>query len=733
MPIDKEMNETEKEVLAQSDETLVPGNKKTKAPKTNSFEMIGDLRIPVSSKRGKMWQSRVAAGKKKLDPYKDAWNEAIGYYLNDQTLERNGAKIKSSRIRKDSSSEIENIVFANISAATPRIYAQNPRMEITSNFDDPAAKDFGTVAERLCNVLINKNENPGLGLKAKVRRGVTVAQLTNLVWAEVDFVKKDESSEQAYADIKLISAQLEKAKDIKEIEELEAKLLAIDEKYDMLAPGGPSVTILRADEVIVDPNVTEHGFNDAMWMAKKKMFPTKFLEVKYMRQDKEGKQALIFKPDHIIKNKIDAEGEEPFSIFEKDSEPEAYGYTNKDDFENAKMSAVWYIWDKITRRVEMYLESDWKWPMWVWDDPLKLQRFFPFIPLSLVTPVIGPYSKGEVSYYLDQQDAINDINEHQRLARRWARHNVWFNSNYIDDVTMARVLEGGSKNGAHGLKLPEGVKIEDVIYSILPPGSNFMSLFDKSPQYAAIDRVAPVNEVARGGQYKTNTTNKAIDQYSQSRTVRTDDKVDMVEDWITEIMWSVLQLCLMNYDEQSIVPLLGPIDAKTWGSVAPLPPEQINATISSFQAASGSTQKPNSREKKENAMEMSQVLGQFGSSTPAALIVSLKALENAFDEVVIKEEDWALIRQSIEAQIGIQTADAAKIASEGGLNAQQAAMQEQQMGAQEQQAQPIDPAMVEEYLATLPPEVGQQIAQIIQSGVDPVEAITQVTGQPPPF
>jgi len=729
MPIEKEMNATEKEILAQSDDTLVPGGKKEKAPKTNSFEMIGDLKIPISSKRGKMWQSRVAAGKKKLEPYKDAWNEAIAYYLNDQTVERNGTKVKSSRIRKDSSSEIENIVFANISAATPRIYAQNPRMELTANFDDPKAKDFGTVAERLCNVLINKNENPGLGLKAKVRRGVTVAQLTNLVWAEVDFVKKDESSEQAYADITRISKELETAKDVKTIEKLEAELMAIDEKYDMLAPGGPSVQILRADEVIVDPNVTEHGFLDAMWMAKKKMFPTKFLEVKYMREDKEGKQALIFKPDHIIKSKVEAEGEDNFSLFDKDADHEAYGYTNKDDFENAKMSAVWYVWDKITRRVEMYLENDWKWPLWVWDDPLKLQRFFPFIPLSLVTPVIGPYSKGEVSYYLDQQDAINDINEHQRLARRWARHNIWFNSSYIDDAAMAKILEGGSKNGAHGLKLPEGVKIEDVVYSILPPGSNFMSLFDKSPQYAAIDRVAPVNEVARGGQYKTNTTNKAIDQYSQSRTVRTDDKVDMVEDWITEIMWCVLQLCLMNYTEEDVVPLLGPIDAKTWGSVAPLPPEQINATISSFQAASGSTQKPNSREKKENAMEMSQVLGQFASSAPAALIVALKALENAFDEVVIKEEDWALIRESIEAQIGIQSADAAKIASEGGLNAQQAQMQQQQI----MQAPQIDPAMVEQFLATLPPEVGQQIAQLIQSGVDPVEAITQVTGQPPPF
>jgi len=725
---DKPLNETEKDVLAMSDDSFKPGASSKKKTPVNSFEMIGDLKIPISSKRGKLWQARVREGKKKLDPYKSAWNEAIDYYLNDQTIERNGTKTKSSRIRKDRSSEIENLVFANISAATPRIYAQNPRMEITANYDDPAAKDFGTVVERLCNTLINKNEAPGLGLKAKVRRAVTVAQLSNIVWAEVDFVKKEESSEQAYADVKRISKELETAKDIKTIERLEAELAAIDEKYDMLAPGGPNLTILRGDEVIVDPNVTVHGFSDAMWMAKKKLFPTKFLEVKYMRKDKEGKQALIFKPDHIIKNTIANEGEENFSIFEKDSEPEAYGYKNQEDFDSAKMTAVWYVWDKVTRRVEMYLDNDWSWPLWVWDDPLKLQRFFPFVPLSLVTPVVGPYSKGEVSYYLDQQDAINDINEHQRLARRWARHNIWYNTTYIDDVTMAKVLEGGEKNGAHGLKLPDGVKLEDVIYSIMPPGTNFMSLFDKSPQYAAIDRIAPVNEVARGGQYKTNTTNKAIDQYSQSRTVRTDDKVDMVEDWITEIMWCVTQLCLMNYREEDVAPLLGPTDAATWGTVAPLAYEQVNATISSFTAASGSTQKPNSQAKKEAALEMSQVLGQFASGTPVALIIALKALEQAFDDIVIKEEDWALIRESIEAQVGIQTANAAKIASEGGLNAQQQQMQQQEMQQGSDQQAGID-----SFLATLPPELGEQIAQLIQSGVDPVEAITQVTGQPPPI
>lgn len=722
---EKPMNDTEKDILRQADPTTAPvEGEPIKKSKTTSFEMIGDLKIPVSSKRGKMWQARIREGKKKIETFKSAWDEAVAYFLNDQSVDRGGTRVKSSRIKKDSSSEIENVVFANVTAATPRIYAQNPRMEVSSNWDDPVANDFAKVMERYANVLINKNEAPGLGLKAKVRKAVTLAQLTNIVWAEVDFVRKEESSEQAYADIQRISKELAEAKDAKKIEELEGQLLAIDEKYDMLAPGGPRVDILKSDEVIVDPNTNEHGFLDSMWMAKYKYFPTTFLEAKFMKTDKEGKRNLIFKPDHIIKAKAPAEGEEAFSLFEKD-EPAQYGYTDRESFEKAKYSKVWCVWDKITRRVELYLDCDWSWPLWVYDDPLKLQRFFPFHALSLVTPIVGPYAKGEVSYYLDQQDAINDINEHARLARRWARFNVWYNTRYIDDATMARVLEGGQKNGAQGIKLDDGVKIEDVIFSIKPPGSDVMQIFDKSSQFQAIDRIAPVNEVARGGQYKTNTTNKAIDQYSQSSAIRTDDKVDIVEDWITDVMWSVMQLCLMNYGEEDVAPLIGPLDAKVWGKVAPLAPEEIGKVVSSFQAASGSTQKPNSREKKAQALEVTQTLGQFASGAPAALVIALKALENAFDEIVIKEEDWALVRESIEAQIGVQSADAAKIAAEGGLAAMQANMQQQQAAA------PIDPAQLEQYLATLPPEQGQQIAALIQSGSDPVEAITQVTGQPP--
>ena len=41
---------------------------------------------------------------------------------------------------------------------------------------------------------------------------------------------------------------------------------------------------------------------------------------------------------------------------------------------------------------------------------------------------------------------------------------------------------------------------------------------------------------------------------------------------------------------------------------------------------------------------MGEVLGQFGKSVPASMIVLLRVFERAFDEIVITQEDWAMIR-----------------------------------------------------------------------------------------
>jgi hypothetical protein len=98
-------------------------------------------------------------------------------------------------------------------------------------------------------------------------------------------------------------------------------------------------------------------------------------------------------------------------------------------------------------------------------------------------------------------------------------------------------------------------------------------------------------------------------------------------------------------------------------------------------------------------------------------------MEKAFDEVTMREEDWTALKEAI---------------------AQQAQQGQGQGQAQPQQPQGPDagtasPEQLQELLAQLPPEIKQQVASAIQSGVSPKEALaaaiqqlqTQQQQQPP--
>ena len=56
----------------------------------------------------------------------------------------------------------------------------------------------------------------------------------------------------------------------------------------------------------------------------------------------------------------------------------------RSQYDKACYTKVWYVWDKVTRRLEMYADNDWKWPIWVWDDPYQLQGL-----LSSYTAVVS--------------------------------------------------------------------------------------------------------------------------------------------------------------------------------------------------------------------------------------------------------------------------------------------------------------------------------------------------------
>jgi hypothetical protein len=733
------------------------------------YKVLPGSRIPVSSKRGKVWQSRKETGQKAMADLIDAWDECIRYYNHDQSDHRDGSSSPNvsgnrftARRLNEMHSSTENVVFANTNAQVPELYAKNPIITVTSSPGNEeeyreAGSEFARAVEKLVNVLFGMKGAPGINLKPKAKRNVLVALLTNMAWFEVGYVNKDQSSEQALTDLQNLSSDLENAEDQEDIEEAEQRLRALEEKIEFLQPPGPFVRVRLPHQVIVDPDYSDPYLTDANWVMVEDMLPTEYINAVYgvgdNETDGEGDSEevkSIFEPTHIL-DAGDSSDDDNFSLFQKDNNSySAYGFDNKESYDKAKRTKVWYVWDKTTRRLEMYADNDWKWPIWVWDDPYQLQNFFPLTPLWFHDNPVAVYAKGEVSYYLDQQDQINEINDEKRRSLLWARRNIFFDPETgVTQEIADRILKGPDAT-ATPIKVPEGKKPNELIFSIVPPSANFASLFDKKDLYQSIDRVASTNEVERGGEFKTNTTNKAIDYYSTMGNLRMDMRLDAIEDAIGDIGWKVAQLCLRFMSATTVQQLIG-IDVSSFWH--PLNSLQDFAKLS-MTVVGGSTQKVSSQAKKQEAVQVGQILSQYVKAAPATTLkVTLRMFSNAFDDMNITKEDWAGIDAEIEKTL---------LAGQGGAPGMQTGGQPQpgQLPAPPPE-QPGIPggsgggpnpmqmaALVTQVLGQLPPNVLKAIGVALAQGAPPqaiLQQMMQATGsggqgaplpqgtQPPPM
>lgn len=706
------------EVEAAMAEGGIPKPPSQKEPEyVPSYRVMGDKKIAVSKATGKLWQARRDNAKSSRTDAEEAWREAVRYYNNDQMKHRNtteggsGNRVATGRLNEQHT-ETENVVFSNAVTMLPILYAKNPGCEITATSEANAG--YARCCELLLKSLSSMKEAPGINLKPKARRGVLTALLTNRAWLKIGWTFKDASSEQAMQDLQKLAQELEKAKDINEIREIEGKIMALESQISLLTPEGPTAKVLSPFNILVDPEASEADCSDANWVMECDMLPTAYLKARYLKQDAQGNYVSVFEPTHVMKLSGQKAGgvEEDVNNFTlslgDDGEKSLYGYADEDVYEKSQMTKVWYVYDKTTRRIYMFHDKDWTWPIWVWEDPYKLLGFFPFIPLWFHETVDGQDPKGEVTYYLDQQDAINEINDELRRARRWMKRNVFFNKNAIGKDDVEAVLKGVDGT-ARGIDVPEGQKLQDVIGSVPPPALRFAELFDPASKFAAINRITGIGDIMKGGQFKTNTTNDQVQQYANYAQIRTEEKTDLIEDWLGAFFWNLLQLCVQFMSKEQVAAIIGAEAAAEWKNFSP---EELRTSFN-MRVVGGSTSKPTSQIKKKEALEMGQVLGQFVQASPAVIMVLLKVFEQAFDEVVIKQEDWQFIMESV--QMNMQKAGAGPGAGgnmpEGG--APEGDMKQQLIAA----------------LQKLPPEAKQAVEQLVQQGMPPEEALKQVMQQ----
>jgi len=686
------------------------------------YRVFKGSKIPVSKATGSLWQSRVDQASCSRKDAEANWSEAIRYYENDQSSHRNGNEGRggnraSRRLGDDNWSATENIVFSNAATMLPMLYSKNPSVEATAT-NEAVNAPFARACEKLVNTLFSMKEAPGINIKNKARRAILGAYLANSWYLKLDWQKKANSRDEAFEEIAKLSEQLKDAKTTKQIKSIEGKINALENKVDLLSPAGPTISIRSPFRIYVDPTSTEPDHSDANWMIEEDHIQTDLLNALYGKPGEGDETVSVYEPTHVISaskdnNSIQDEVNN-FSLFKTSETASAasFGYKSNAAFKKAQYTRVFYVWDKTTRRVLLFADNNWHWPLWVWDDPLKLLRFFPFYRLWFHETPEGSQPKGETTYYLDQQDTINDINSTIHQARKWTKNNIFYDKNAIKQEDVEAVLTGPDGT-ARGIDLPEGRTLRDVLFSAAPPALNTPELLSTASSMEAINRISGVSAAQQGAQFKTNTTNKAVDFYQNNIDIRVDDRIDAIEDWLGDIAWGLVQLCAQYWSVEEVAELIGADQAQGWRQVTNT--RELRSLLS-VRIIGGSTDKPTSKVKQDRALALGQIVGQFASAAPAAVIVMLKVMEKAFDDFDIAEEDWAFIRQSIEAQM----------ANQGGTGANGADGTQSQTGAN---PSPDQAAQIEQLVASLPPEAKVALEEMIAQGVPPEQALEQIMAQ----
>ncbi len=693
---------------------------------TPVYKKMAGSKIPVAKSMGKLWSGRISASKAARDPWRDAWDEALKAYNADQQTHRtprSGTAANKRRRKDEQWSQTENVIFSAIKAILPAIYARNPVSEFTASDEgNDDQKKWVNALEKLCNTLGNMRNAPGIALKYKVKQAIVSSKLTNMGWVETGYVLKSDSSDQALIDLQQLSQQLEKAKDIREIEDIEGKMIALEEAVNTLAPSGPYVRYYK--DVYVDPEAMEPDFSDAKWMAVEDYYPTSYLNAVYGQDREEGTGVVksVYEPTAVLtaggNRQADGGSDGSFRLFDTDAAAH-YGYKDNETFTKAQRTKCWRIYDKVTRRVLLFADNKWDWPIWVEDDKLELPTFFPFEPLIFNVSPQGPYAFSEVAYVLDQQDAINEINDAERRARMNLEFKVLYDQGSgVRREDVERVLKGTGP-AAEPIKVPDGKKIDDMFYTPQPNMLKAPQLYDVQRQRQVVDGILGVTPSLRASEFKTNTTNKAIEQYNSTTSSRLDEQIDEIEEFIGRIYYNVAYLCARFMSKPEVAGLIGPTLAAVWRQVDD--PREL-ATMFTMRVVGGSTTKPTSAFKQQVAIQIGQVLGQFVQAAPGAITkIILKLFEQAYDEVGISQEDWDALDAEVNARLGIEAQSASP---DGGAPSGGGPDNPPSGGPPAGPPNPVEQiaAMVD----TLPPEAKIALGNAMAKGVPIMQAVQQI-------
>lgn len=600
-----------------------------------STRLLSENAIPVPSSIGEIFKQRYEDALKLYEEYHKDWKRAIEIYHNT------GSIAQADEIRAPE----QNMVRIIVQTLLDLMYMQNPTAEFSTMSNDQATRDFAQVMSDILTIFVNRRN--GFNLRPYVLLQMAMAHLTNYGILKLVYTKQEVSQERVLA---LYTKAKEAAQKETDPEKAAVWYSLLDTLYPRLnqtQPFGLGVKFVWPMHFFSDTEGKLLDLTDAKWTMEVDFIETAFLKSEYMFLDDDNVWRFKYDKSKTFEKSVSAKDtteELQAQILDRlmpEETPDKTRLRVKD-----KTACIW-IQDRATRQTYLYILDRWDCPVWVYEDELQLSRFFHYFILSFSAGTGSVVKRSESSYYIPFQDEINKIEYTKAFVREVAFNTYVYNADGIDAAEVTKLLKNVEKRTkmprAIGLKLKDReLELEKLIKPFLLPSAQVEVLFNTDTYSKAVDNASRLSSAFRGQEFKTNTTNQAIQQYQSSFNSRLTPLTDAVEECVEQIFWAIAEVLVSKYPKDQIANIVGTDKAEMFKS---MPVNEFNLTLS-MSVEAGSSEKENSNNKKQEATQIIQMLGQFGKAAPQSILTLIfKMLRNVFSKKLISDNDIKSLQQ----------------------------------------------------------------------------------------
>ena len=616
------------------------------------YKLAEGMSIPVARAMGKYWENRI---EETLDAYKNVhalWDSVSDEYEKCQGMAITDLENDPTIPSTTTSPVDENIVRDNIRVLMRNTYARNPDLSFTAM--SSGNEEFIKSLKRTFTFMANKTTHPGINLKQNMRRWILLGHLTNFGVMKLHFQKTSGSREEAIEEFSKIEKELETIDDASEIEERLGQLQALYERMPLLRQKGIELRPMMSKGLLLDPDTTSTTLADTKFAIELVPLDDDFLTATYYEENEDGELCLAANPKHKMKkNKEDRKDVSKESIETEVSNTILGTVPNEMDKLRMKGKVLCYrIYDRMLKRIYLYRSDDMKFPLHAYNDELQLSRFFPFFVMGYSEPIDSIVQPGEASYYIGFAGEINKTNRKIKQMRDSVFGALVYNKNDVDKDEVMKLIDhlnNPVKVKAFGIAKPEGMgKISEMLEVFVPPALDQEGLFNTTNIRTTMNKSSGISEIQQGQQFKTNTTNEAVEFYRDIRNEGLVAITDTVEEQTEDLCWSICEILVSQYTKEEIAAMIGAEHAAAFKNMSV---QEFNQEYT-MEVAAGSIEKPTSEWKKKEAFEVGQVLGQFGSTAPTTVTkILLRLFSSAFSDFNVRKEDWDQLEQEAAANM----------------------------------------------------------------------------------